>query len=143
MFYFCLDTTIVNSYLLFIAYWNLSVATKKKIRGTYQVFCKTLVDTLLLQYKTTTLRSIYTKPGYLPQARPDKPCQIHQKLKMRSKGRCQFCQFRNEVLSKRLGIIRGMLQDRRVRQSFTTCKHCCIYLCGNCFDLFHNFKSIL
>jgi hypothetical protein len=98
---------------------------------------------LLIQYKTTTLRSIYTKPGYLPQARLDKPCQIYQKLKLRSKGRCQFCRFRNEVLSKRLEIIGGMLQDRRVRQSFTTCKHCCVYLCGNCFDLFYNFKSIL
>jgi hypothetical protein len=35
MFYFCLDTAIVNAYLLFMAYWNLSAIAKKKICGSY------------------------------------------------------------------------------------------------------------
>jgi hypothetical protein len=35
LFYFCLDTTIVNAYILFIAHWNLSQATKRKTCGTH------------------------------------------------------------------------------------------------------------
>jgi hypothetical protein len=35
LFYFCLDTTIVNAYPLFMALWKPSIAAKKKIRSTH------------------------------------------------------------------------------------------------------------
>jgi hypothetical protein len=143
LFYFCLDTAIVNAYLLFMAHWNLTIDAKKKIRSTHRVFREMLVDTLLTQYKPTPPARIYMRASDLPQARLDQPRYMHQKVKSGSKGRCQFCRFRIYMCTTRFGKIRGIGSAGRIRQSYITCKHCCVYLCANCFGLFHNFTSIL
>jgi len=142
LFYFCLDTAIVNAYILYMAHWNPSVAVKKKIRSTYRTFRKNLVNSLLIWYTLTTLR-IYTNPGQLPRARLDKPRQIHQRVKSNSCGKCLFCRFRIKMLYTRLGHIGPVSPSKKVRQSRMECKHCKVYLCRKCFDLFHNFGSIL
>ena len=48
LFYFCLDTTIVNAYILSMVQWNPSPATKKKICGTHRTFREKLVNALLI-----------------------------------------------------------------------------------------------
>jgi Transposase IS4 len=48
LFYFCLDTAIVNAYILFMAQWNPSLAAKKRMHRTHRKFRETLVNALLI-----------------------------------------------------------------------------------------------
>lgn len=130
-------------YILFIAHWNPSAAVKKKIRGTHRTFSEMLVDAPLIQYKTAPLVRKYTSSGHLPRARLDKPRRIHQRVKSSSCRKCQFRHFRIDMLYTRHGHIGGVGRAKSVRQSRLIWGHCGVYLCSNCFDLFHNFKSIL
>jgi DDE_Tnp_1-like zinc-ribbon len=125
-----------------MAHWNPSVAAKKKIRGTHRAFCETLVEALLIQYKPTPPTRIYTQAGQLPIAQLDKPRRIHERVKSSSCGKCIFCRFRINMLYTRLGHIGPMPPGERIQQSRMICKHCGVYLCANCFELFHDFKSI-
>jgi hypothetical protein len=101
-----------------------------------------LVEALLIQYKPVPLTRIYNRSGELPIARLDKPRRIHERVKSNSCGKCLFCRFRNHILYTRLGDIGPMPLRERIRQSRMICKHCGVYLCANCFGLFHDFKSI-
>jgi hypothetical protein len=77
MFYFCLDTAIVNAYIIYITHWNPSLATKKKVQSTHRAFREKLVDSLLLRYKLTPPTRIYQSSKTLLIARLDQPAKIH------------------------------------------------------------------
>lgn len=143
LFYYLLDTAICNAYILSKHYRKskLSYNPKKRIRGTHRAFREALIDDLLLQYKVGPTR-IYTPSRHLPTSRLDRPIELHEKVKTSYCGRCQFCRFRKDLLEKRLGIIGGVGKLKDVRQTRVMCKHCNMYLCLNCFPLFHDFKSI-
>jgi hypothetical protein len=140
LFYFCLDTAIINAYILYMAYWNPSITAKKKIRGTHRTFRENLVEGLLLQYRPVLVR-IYRSPRNLPVSRLDRPLKIHQKVQG-IPGKCLFCRFSKEMCQVRLGHTGEAGNSIKVRSTRTTCNHCGIYLCAGCFSLFHNFKSI-
>jgi hypothetical protein len=144
LFHYLLDTTICNAYLLSEHHRKAQPLYNptKRIRGTHRAFREALIDALLLQHKPTPER-IYTSARHLPITRLDQPRRIHQKIKCNSKGRCQFCRFRRDMLSTRFGHIGGIGKAGSVRQSRIMCGHCSVYLCSNCFELFHDFKSIL
>jgi hypothetical protein len=140
LFYFYFDTAIINAYLLYMAHWNPSIVVKKKIRSTHRAFREILVDSLLLQYRPALVR-IYRSPRNLPTARLDRPLKIHQKIHG-VPGKCLFCRFSKDMCQVRLGNIGGAGNTIKIRSTRTTCSHCGIYLCTNCFVSFHNFKSI-
>jgi Transposase IS4 len=124
LFYFCLDTAVVNAYILFMANWNPSTTVKKKIRSTHRSFRETLVEALLIQYKPTPPRRIYINAGELPRARLDKPRRIHQRIKSGSCGKCLFCRFRINMLCTSFGPRGGVSSKMKVQQSRLICRHC-------------------
>jgi len=143
LFYYLLDTAICNAYILSEHYRKSkpSYDPKKRIRGTHRAFRKALIDALLLQYKVAPTR-IYTNPRHLPISRLDQPIQIHMKKKASYPGKCLFCRFSKDMCQVRLGHIGGIGTGMKVRMTRTLCNHCGIYLCGNCFNPFHKFKSV-
>jgi hypothetical protein len=141
LFYFCLDTTIVNAYLLSMAHWNPTVATKKKIHSTHRAFREKLVNALLTQYTSAPPARIYQSPTTLPIAQLDRPLKIHQKIQGEPR-KCFYCRFSKNMCHVQLGHIGGAKASIKIRMTRTLCRHCSIYLCADCFIPFHNFKSI-
>jgi hypothetical protein len=133
LFYYLLDTAICNAYLLSEHHCKsqLSYNPKKRIRGTHQAFCKTLIDALLLQYKAGPTR-IYTNARNLPTSRLDWPYDLYKKMTISYCGRCHFCCFRKDMLENQLGNIVSV-GSTKVRQTQVMCRHCNVYLCAKCF----------
>jgi len=63
LFYYLLDTAICNAYILSEHYRKTrpSYDPKKRVRGTHQAFCESLIHALLIQFKIAPLR-IYINP---------------------------------------------------------------------------------
>jgi hypothetical protein len=110
------------------------------VRGTYRAFREALINELLLQYKIEPARK-YSNGRHLPACRPARPNNIHEKMKTTYCSRCYFCRFRKDMLKMRLSIIGGVGSLSNVRQTQVMCKHCQVYLCTNCFPLFHDFED--
>jgi hypothetical protein len=144
LFYYLLDAAICNAYILSEHYRKSrpSYDSTKRIRGTHQAFREALIDALLIQYKIAPTH-IYTSSRHLPIRRLDRPDSLHQKRKTTYCGKCHFCRFKQDLLEKQLGYIRGVDYSKNVRQSQVMCGYCDVYLCAKCFLLFHDFQSIL
>jgi hypothetical protein len=125
LFYYLLDTTICNAYILSEHYRKSqpSYNPEKQVRGTHRVFYEALIDALLLQHKTGPTR-IYINARHLPISRLDRPYNLHEKVATSYCGRCHFCRFRKDMLEKRLGVD----FSANVRQTQVMCKHCNVYL---------------
>ena len=79
LFFWMLDTSIVNAYIL-SEYYRKSQASydpKKRVRGTHRAFQDALVDGLLLPYKAGVQKVYLTKNTPLPASRFDHPDTLH------------------------------------------------------------------
>jgi hypothetical protein len=143
LFYYLLDTAICNAYILSKYYRKSrpSYDPQKRIRGTHRAFREALIDALLIQYKIAPAR-IYINPRHLPISRYDQPIQLHEKKEASYPGKCLFCRFLKDMCQVQLRHISSIGTGIKVRTTRTLCNHCGVYLCRNCFNPFHQFKSV-
>jgi hypothetical protein len=139
MFYYLLDTAICNAYILSEHYRKSQGS--KSICGTHRAFREALIKELLLQYKIEPTRK-YLSGRHLPACKLDRPETLHEKVTTSYCGRCYFCRFKKSLLEKRLGIIGGVGWNENIHQIQNMCKHCQVYLCKKCFELFHSFEVL-
>jgi hypothetical protein len=148
LFYWLLDTTIINAFLLSEMQRKATTtnADAKKVRSTHLAFREDLVQGLITPYKATMQRVYITQNTPLPVSRFDLPAELHQKAKLQSTRKCLFCRWMHsqhkEMMQKHFFTIGGTNSAIRVTQTKNYCSHCQVSLCTKCFESFHSFKDL-
>jgi hypothetical protein len=137
LFYWLLDTTIINAYRLseHQRKARIHLDTKDKVRSAHRAFREALVEALLKDPSSIApLRAYITKNTQLPQIRLTRPIEIHQ----RSYGKrapCVFCRWSR--VTKKGKTTKVITKSQNVHKTTLVCSHCRINLCGDCFTIFH------
>jgi hypothetical protein len=140
LFYWLLDTTIINAFLISEnrRKAKLSLDKKDKIRSAHRAFREALVTALLLDLHKSTNKppNLYiTKTTQLPPIRLTRPIEIHQIVSSSKKALCFLCCWsRHHTNRKGLGVI---TKSQNLPKTRTICSHCSIVLCRRCFSKFH------
>jgi Transposase IS4 len=139
LFYWLLDTAIVNAYLLFEHQRKAKLVGKDKARSMHRAFREALVSALLLDLELSTKTSlVVTKTTELPHSRLTRPIEIHGQEPV-SRTPCLFCRWqRHNEKGRTTRVITKTNQLTRTRIS---CSHCKVPLCGGCFTKFHYYVT--
>ncbi len=139
LFYWLLDTTIVNAYLVYEHQRKakLQLGEKDKARCTHRMFCEALVTALLKdpqEPKPTCPGQYITKRTQLPLIRLTRPIGIHQMESTTKRVPCLFCRWSRHKKQPTTG---GITKSENLPKTRTLCSHCSVALCSSCFYLFH------
>ena len=142
LFYWLLDTSIINAYLISEHARKASLGSgKDKAQSCHRAFCEQLVDALLLLYnsKVKSNSQIYiTKNTLLPTGRFDRPIELHRQLRAGGRHRCTLCRWERNRLAS-YPASRSMAKNLPVHRTGTFCSYCSVPLCVNCFADFHRY----
>jgi hypothetical protein len=140
LFYWLLDTTIVNAYLLFEHQRKAKLVGKDKARSLHRTFREALVSTLLLDPKLPQEKasSSVTKYTELPRSRLTRPIEIHGQESV-PRTTCLFCRWQRHNEKGR--TTRVITKTNQLTRTRTCCSHCKVPLCGECFNKFHYYVT--
>jgi len=148
LFYWLLDTTIVNAFFLSEKQRKASTTDPKQVRSAHLAFREALVDGLLAPY-TAGIQKVYiTRKTHLPACQLDPPVQIHQKAHFQSTRECLLCRWmqyqHKENMQQQFLVNGGSNYTTRLRIAHTKiyCNHCQVSLCSKCFDAFHSTNTM-
>ena len=135
LFYWLLDSTIINAFRLSEHQRKAKLIGKDKVRSAHRAFCESLVKELLKDplLKASKRGPYITKNTILPNIRLTRPIGIHYPIPSK-RAACVFCSWR--LQTKRAIKITKSARAPRTR---LICSHCSTPLCGECFYSFHYF----
>ena len=136
LFYWLLDTTIINAYLIseHERKAKLRLDEKDNIRSAHRIFREALVTVLLQDLKPPA--NYITKNTLLPRIRLTRPIEIHIPAPIK-RVNCMFCRWCRH--NKNGKSIQDISKTQDILKTRSHCSHCSVALCGKCFYLFHYF----
>jgi Transposase IS4 len=137
LFYWLLDTTIINAYYLseHQRKARIHLNTKDKVRSAHRTFREALVSELLKDPSPKASKRPYvTHNTVLPKIRLTRPMEIHQQI-LGKRAPCVFCRWSR--VTKRGRTMKVIKKSQNVNKTITVCSHCGINLCIECFTVFH------
>jgi hypothetical protein len=137
LFYWLLDSTIINAFRLSEHHRKSKLSGKDKVRSAHRAFREALVSELLKDSSPTAPKQVYiTKNTLLPQIRLTRPIEIHCCIPGK-RAACIFCGWRQQTKKG----IRVITKSNRVPRTRLICSHCSVPLCKECFISFHYFVA--
>ena len=136
LFYWLLDTAIINSFRLFEHQRKVKLGSgKDKVRSAHRAFRNALVEALLEDPLPKAPKQAYiTKNTPLPKIRLTRPIEIHQRV-FGKRAPCVFCRWSR--VTKKGMTAKIIKKSQNVYKTTMVCSHCSINLCGECFTTFH------
>jgi hypothetical protein len=143
LFYWLLDSTIINAYLLYEHQRKAKLQTKDKLRSTHRTFRESLVLALLsdpsASESTHLVQQYITKNTQLPHIRLTRPIEIHFQVLQVERCACMFCRWQRHNEKGR--TTRAIAKSNNIPKTKTLCNHCRVPLCNKCFYIFHYFVN--
>ena len=135
LFYWLLDSTIINAFKLWEHQRKAKLCGKEKVRSMHHAFREALVSELLKDPFPTGPKQVYiTKNTALPKIQLTRPIEIHRKVSGK-RAPCTFCRW--SWVTKKGRTTKVIAKSRNVYKTTLVCSHCSINLCIECFDIFH------
>jgi hypothetical protein len=136
LFYWLLDTTIVNAFRLSEHRRKDTLGSAKdKVRSAHRAFRIALVSELLKDPLPKALKQVYvTKNMELPNIRLTRPIEIHQQI-LGKQAHCVFCRWSRAT--KKGWTTKVIAKSANLSKTCLVCSHCGINLCRKCFTIFH------
>jgi hypothetical protein len=136
LFYWLLDTTIVNAFCLSEHQRKAKLgSTKDKVHSVHRAFCEAFVLELLKDPLPKALKEVYiTKNTILPSIQLTRLIGIHQPIPGK-RAACVFCQW--SCVTKRGRTLKVITKPQNVQKTSIVCSHCSINLCTECFIIFY------
>ena len=140
LFYWLLDTAIVNAYLLFEHQRKAQLVGKDRARSMHRAFRESLVSALLLDPEAPKMKtsSSVTKTTKLPHTRFTRPIEIHRQ-ELGSRTTCLFCRWQRQNEKGR--TMKAITKTNLLPKTRIYCSHCKAPLCRNYFDAFHYYVT--
>jgi hypothetical protein len=137
LFYWLLDSTIINAFRLSEHQRKAKLTGKDKVRSAHRAFYEGIVLGLLKDPLVKAPKQVYiTKNTVLPAIRLTRPIGIHQLVP----GKRATCVFYRWCRVTKRGISTKIItKSANVPKSPLVCSHCSINLCGDCFNIFHHY----
>jgi Transposase IS4 len=136
LFYWLLDTTIVNAFRLSEHQRKATLGSSKdKVRSAHRAFRIALVSELLKDPLPKVPKQVYvTRNTVLPKIRLTRPIEIHRQISGK-RAYCVFCRWSR--VTKKGRTMKVIAKPKNVHKTTLVCSHCGINLCGECFNIFH------
>jgi len=135
LFYWLLDTTIINAFRLFEHKRKAKLNRKDKVRSVHRAFREALVLELLKDPLPKAPKQAYvTKNTILPSIRLTRLIAIHQPIAGK-RAHCMFCRWSR--VTKKGKTMKVITKSAYLTKTSLVCSHCSINLCKECFTIFH------
>ena len=135
LFYWLLDSTIINAFRLSEHQRKAKLSGKDKVRSAHRAFREALVSKLLQDPLPTAPKQVYiTKHTKLPKIRLTRPIGIHHQISGKQ-AHCVFCRWSR--ITKRGRSMKIIAKSQNVHKTTLVCSHYSINLCIECFDALH------